>query len=40
VSFYNGFLNFTNWSGNVILPTLAGLGSFHARCEANVDDRR
>jgi hypothetical protein len=25
VSFYNGFLNFTNWSGNVILPTLAGL---------------
>ena len=25
MSFYNGFLNFTNWSGNVILPTLAGL---------------
>jgi hypothetical protein len=25
VSFYNGLLNFTNWSGNVILPTLAGL---------------
>jgi len=25
VSFYNGFLNFTNWSGNVILPTMAGL---------------
>jgi hypothetical protein len=25
VSFYNGFLNFTNWSGNVILPTVAGL---------------
>ena len=24
MSFYNGFLNFTNWSGNVILPTLAG----------------
>ena len=23
MSFYNGFLNFTNWSGNVILPTLA-----------------
>ena len=25
MSFYNGFLNFTNWSGNVVLPTLAGL---------------
>jgi len=25
VSFYNGVLNFTNWSGNVILPTMAGL---------------
>jgi len=25
VSFYNGFLNFTNWAGNVILPTMAGL---------------
>ena len=25
MSFHNGFLNFTNWSGNVILPTLAGL---------------
>ena len=25
MSFYNGFLNLTNWSGNVILPTLAGL---------------
>ena len=25
MSFYNGLLNLTNWSGNVILPTLAGL---------------
>ena len=25
MSFYNGILNFTNWSGNVILPTIAGL---------------
>ncbi len=25
MSFYNGILNLTNWSGNVILPTLAGL---------------
>ena len=25
MSFYSGFLNFTNWSGNVILPTLTGL---------------
>jgi len=25
VSFYNGILNLTNWTGNVILPTLAGL---------------
>lgn len=25
MSFYNGILNFTNWSGNVILPTLAAL---------------
>jgi len=25
VSFYNGLLNLTNWLGNVILPTLAGL---------------
>ena len=25
MSFYNGFLNFTNWSANLILPTLAGL---------------
>ena len=25
MSFYNGVLNFTNWSGNVILPTMAGL---------------
>jgi hypothetical protein len=24
VSFYNGILNLTNWTGNVILPTLAG----------------
>jgi len=25
MSFYNGILNLTNWGGNVILPTLAGL---------------
>src|SRR5260370_37788304 len=25
MSFYNGLLNLTNWMGNVILPTLAGL---------------
>ena len=25
MSFYNGILNLTNWLGNVILPTLAGL---------------
>jgi len=25
MSFMNGILNLTNWSGNVILPTLAGL---------------
>jgi len=25
MSFYNGILNLTNWSGNVILPTLAAL---------------
>ena len=25
MSFYNGILNLTNWAGNVILPTLAGL---------------
>src|SRR5258708_38260364 len=25
MSFTNGFLNLTNWTGNVILPTLAGL---------------
>ncbi len=25
MSFYNGILNLTNWSGNVVLPTLAGL---------------
>jgi hypothetical protein len=25
MSFTNGFLNLTNWAGNVILPTLAGL---------------
>lgn len=25
MSFVNGILNLTNWSGNVILPTLAGL---------------
>jgi hypothetical protein len=25
MSFYNGILNLTNWSGNVILPTLAYL---------------
>lgn len=25
MSFYNGILNLTNWTGNVILPTLAGL---------------
>ena len=25
MSFTNGILNLTNWSGNVILPTLAGL---------------
>jgi len=25
MSFYNVFLNLTNWSGNVILPTLTGL---------------
>ena len=25
MSLYNGILNLTNWSGNVILPTLAGL---------------
>ena len=23
MSFYNGILNLTNWTGNVILPTLA-----------------
>jgi hypothetical protein len=25
MSFFNGILNLANWSGNVILPTLAGL---------------
>jgi len=25
MSFTNGILNLTNWAGNVILPTLAGL---------------
>ncbi|MHB8656192.1 MAG: hypothetical protein ACYDA9_20235 [Terriglobia bacterium] len=25
MSFYNGILNLTGWTGNVILPTLAGL---------------
>jgi len=25
VTFYNGILNLTNWMGNVIMPTLAGL---------------
>src|SRR5215472_5940504 len=25
MTFYNGVLNLTNWSANVILPTLAGL---------------
>jgi hypothetical protein len=25
VSFYNGILNLTNWTGNVVLPTLAAL---------------
>src|SRR5438874_2027854 len=25
MSFYNGLLNLTNWLGNVIMPTLAGL---------------
>src|SRR5260370_35601900 len=25
MSFYNGLLNLTNWMGNVILPTVAGL---------------
>jgi len=25
VSFYNGILNLTNWTGNVILPTLAAV---------------
>ncbi len=25
MSFYNGILNLTNWGGNVMLPTLAGL---------------
>ena len=25
MSFYNGILNLTNWAGNVIMPTLAGL---------------
>jgi len=25
MSFYNGILNLTNWGGNVIMPTLAGL---------------
>ena len=25
MSFYNGILNLTNWSANVILPTLAAL---------------
>ena len=25
MSFYNGILNFTNWTGNVVLPTLAAL---------------
>src|SRR6187397_239544 len=25
MDFYTGLLNLTNWSGNVILPTLAGL---------------
>ncbi len=25
MSFYSGILNLTNWAGNVILPTLAGL---------------
>ena len=25
MSFYNGILNITNWSGNVILPTIAAL---------------
>ena len=25
MSFYNGILNLTNWTGNVIMPTLGGL---------------
>src|SRR6516164_11851314 len=25
MSFYNGFLNLTNWAGNVIMPTLGAL---------------
>ncbi len=25
MSFYNGILHLTNWLGNVIMPTMAGL---------------